>query len=77
MAQITLYIDDATQQRLREAAEQRKVSQSQFVADLIRKATAAREWPPEVLALAGAIPDFPLAEELRAGMPPDAPREPW
>ena len=76
MAQITLYIDAATQQRLREAAALRKVSQSQFVADLIRQATA-NEWPPEVLALAGSVPDFPLAEELRAGLPPDAERVLW
>jgi hypothetical protein len=76
MAQITLYIDEATQQRLREAAERRKVSQSQFVAELIRKATAD-QWPAEVLALAGSVPDFPSAEELRAGLPPDLPREPW
>ena len=76
MAQITLYIDDATQQRLRDAAALRQVSQSQFVADLIRKATAS-EWPPEVLALFGAVPDFPLTEELRAGLPPDSPREPF
>jgi hypothetical protein len=73
MAQITLYIDDATQKRLREVAAQRKISQSQFVAELIRKATAS-QWPPEVLALAGSVPDFPLAEELRAGLPPDVPR---
>jgi hypothetical protein len=76
MAQVTLYIDDATQQRLREAAARRKVSQSQFVAELIRKATAS-EWPPEVLALAGSIPDFPLAEALRADLPPDLPRPEW
>lgn len=73
MAQITLYIDDATQARLREAAAQRAVSQSQYVADLIRRATAA-DWPAEVLALAGAVPDFPLAEELRADEPPEAER---
>ena len=73
MAQITLYIDDATQARLREAAAQREVSQSQFVADLIRRATAA-DWPAEVLALAGAVPGFPLAEELRANQPPEAER---
>ncbi len=74
MAQITLYIDDSTQARLREAAAQRKVSQSQFVADLIRRATDPC-WPPEVLALAGSMPDFPLAEELRAGLPPDPVRD--
>jgi len=76
MAQITLYIDDATQARLRDAAALRKVSQSRFVADLIRKATAS-EWPPEVMALAGSVPDFPLAEELRASLSPDAERGPW
>ena len=74
MAQITLYIDESTQQRLREAAAQRKVSQSQFVADLIRRATD-NAWPAAVLALAGSVPDFPLAEELRAGLPPDLERQ--
>ena len=73
MAQITLYLEDPLMVRLREAAEQRKVSQSQFVADLIRRATAA-QWPVEVLKMAGSIPDFPLADELRAGQPPDAER---
>jgi hypothetical protein len=76
MAQVTLYIDDATQKRLREVAALRNVSQSQFVADLIRKATA-NEWPPEALALIGSVPDFPTAEELRAGLPPDSPRPEW
>jgi len=76
MAQLTLYIDDATHKRLRKAAALRKVSQNQFVAELIRKATS-NEWPPEVLALAGSMPDFPLADELRAGLPPDLPRPAW
>ncbi len=76
MAQTTLYIDAATQQRLRAAAALRQVSQSQFVARLIRKATMS-EWPPEVLALFGAVPDFPLAEPLRASLPPDSPRKPF
>jgi hypothetical protein len=74
MAQITLYIDEATQARLREAAAQRKVSQSQFVADLIRRATDDT-WSDAVLALAGSVPDFPLADELRAGLPSDGERD--
>jgi Ribbon-helix-helix protein, copG family len=76
MAQITLYIDDQIQRRLKEAAARRNVSQSQFVAELIRRATAT-EWPDEVLALFGSVPDFPLADELRAGLPPDSPRAEW
>jgi hypothetical protein len=73
MAQLTLYIDDDVQSRLRDAASRRQVSQSQFVAELIRRATATA-WPEEVRALAGSLPDFPLAEELRAGQGPDAER---
>ena len=74
MAQITLYIDAATQARLRDAAAQQKVSQSQFVADLIRRATD-NVWSPQALALFGSDPDFPLADELRAGLPSDPERD--
>ena len=73
MAQITLYIDEPTQSRLRDAAARRNVSQSQFVADLIRRATEA-SWPDEVLALAGSVSDFPDADGLRGGMAGDTPR---
>jgi hypothetical protein len=73
MGQITLYIDDTTQARLREAAASRAVSQSQFVAELIRRATDDR-WPDAALALAGALPDFPDAAALRAGAGTDLPR---
>ena len=76
MAQITLYIDDNTQARLREVATRRKVSQSQFVAELIRRATDD-QWPDEVLALAGSVPDFPDASALRAGEAADVPRAAW
>ncbi|NDG41629.1 MAG: CopG family transcriptional regulator [Betaproteobacteria bacterium] len=74
MAQITLYIDAATQARLRDAASQQMVSQSQFVADLIRRATD-NVWSPQALALFGSDPDFPLADELRAGLPPELERD--
>jgi hypothetical protein len=73
MGQITLYIDDATQARLREAAASRAVSQSQFVAELIRHATDDR-WPDSALALAGAVKDFPDAAALRSSGAADTPR---
>ncbi len=76
MAQITLYIDDATQAKLRDAAAREQMSQSQFVAALIRRATDD-QWPDEVLALAGSLPDFPDADGLRAGEAADAPRAAW
>ena len=43
------------------------------VADLIRQAVDDR-WPDEVLALAGAVQDFPRAEALRGNEGTDTPR---
>jgi hypothetical protein len=73
MAQITLYLEDALQARLKASAERHQMSQSQFVAKLIRQAVDD-QWPPEVLALAGSMADFPNADELRASNGTDVPR---
>lgn len=73
MAHITLYLDDALMARLRESAAREQVSQSQFVANLVRQAVGHR-WPDEVLALAGALPGFPAADDLRATEGTDADR---
>jgi len=64
MSHITLYLDDATQALLEQAAKAHGLSKSRWVADVIRK-HAAHEWPQDYLALAGRFPDFPLhdAEE--------------
>jgi hypothetical protein len=32
-------------------------------------------WSPQALALFGSDPDFPLADELRADLPPDPERD--
>jgi hypothetical protein len=73
MSQITLYLDDATQALVDQAAKANGVSKSRWVADLIRT-YAAHEWPQECLALAGQFPDFPLREEAPAVNAPDVPR---
>jgi hypothetical protein len=75
MGQVTVYLDEETETRMREAAKGAGVSQSRWLADLIRARTSA-QWPRSVAALAGAWRDFPLAEELRANQPADVPREP-
>ena len=75
MSQLTLYLDRETAERLKAAARSSGLSNSRWVAELIRERTA-REWPESVRRLAGAWPDFPSAEELRAGLPDDAPRKP-
>lgn len=74
MAHVTLYLDDDLAARLRAAAEKEGVSQSRWVGELIAQ-RLSDEWPPSVVKLAGAWPDMPLAEELRAVTARDAQRE--
>lgn len=73
MSQITLYLDDATQALVEQAAKANGQSKSSWVAEIIRK-YAAHEWPQGCIALAGAFADFPLREENQAEGPADAPR---
>lgn len=73
MSQITLYLDDATQALVTQAAQANGVSKSRWVADIIRK-YAAREWPQDCLALAGQFADFPLREAHPTTLPSDVPR---
>ena len=74
MAQVTLYVDEETKKRMRKAAKAAGVSQSRWLAELIRQETGS-EWPAEVRELAGAWPDFPEAEELRRTSGRDVRRE--
>lgn len=73
MAQVTLYVDDETLRRGKQAAKSAGMSMSAWVSELIRQRTR-QKWPDELRELAGAWPDFPCVEEIRAG-PTDTPRE--
>lgn len=74
MAQITLYLDAETIERVRRAARVAGLSQSRWLADLVREKTA-RQWPDAVRELAGAWGDFPEADELRRSRGRDVKRE--
>jgi hypothetical protein len=73
MSQITLYLDDATQALVEQAAKANGLSKSRWVAEIIRK-YADHEWPQDCLALAGRFVDFPLREELPVNHAVDANR---
>ncbi len=73
MSQITLYLDDAMQALVEQAAQANGVSKSRWVVELIRK-YAAREWPQDCLSLAGRFADFPLHEESLATAQADVPQ---
>ena len=74
MGQITLYLDEETEARLKVAVKESGLSQSRWVAELIREKTA-RQWPQSVKVMAGAWADLPTAEEVRAVLAEDAARE--
>ena len=73
MSQITLYLDDATQALVEQAARANGMSKSRWVADIIRK-YAAHEWSQDCLDLAGRFADFPLREKESLSQVADVPR---
>lgn len=72
MPQVTLYLDEATEALVTQAAAASGMSRSRWVAQLIQR-HAHDAWPAACVALAGAFPDFPLREEQPAPGP-DLPR---
>lgn len=74
MSQITIYLEPDLAQRMREAAEAEDISQSKWIARLVEERLDDM-WPPEVLSLAGSMPDFPSLEEIRTYQAEDAPRD--
>jgi hypothetical protein len=73
MSQITLYLDEATQALVEQAAKANGVSKSRWVAEIIRK-YADHEWPHDCIALAGQFIDFPLREDFSMTQEVDTPR---
>ena len=73
MPQITLYLDDATQALVEQAAKAHGVSKSRWVAEIIRT-HAAHDWPQDCLALPVRFADFPLSYEAQTHIAVDVPR---
>ena len=74
MGQVTIYLDEETEQRARAAARAQGVPLSKWVTESIQR-RARTEWPAAVQRLAGAWSDLPSAEQLRASKAKDAARE--
>jgi hypothetical protein len=73
MGQVTIYLDEDTEDKARAAARSRGVSLSKWIAERVRHG-ALRDWPDHVRALAGAWSDLPSAEQLRKPRGRDAKR---
>ena len=74
MAQVTIYLDKETEEKMRAYAKAKNISQSQWIANLIREKLQT-EWPDHVAALAGAWTDFPTLAEIRGEVSTDIERE--
>ena len=73
MAQVTLYLDDETADRLKKAAKQAGLSRSRFLARLVREATITG-WPQDVKDLVGTWQEIEPAKGPRRRMGRDAGR---
>ena len=74
MSQVTIYLDKETEEKMRAYAKAKNISQSQWIAGLIREKLQS-EWPEFVASLAGSWKDFPSLKEIRAGYETDSARE--
>ena len=73
MAQVTLYLDEKTAERMKTAAKRAGLSRSRWLARLVEERTAT-EWPQAVKDLAGAWSDLEPANFLRRGIGRDSRR---
>lgn len=73
MAQVTLYLDEKTAEKVKTAAKQAGLSRSRWLARLVQERTAT-EWPQGVKDLAGAWSDLEPANGLRRGTGRDSRR---
>ena len=75
MGQVTIYLDNSLETKMKEAAKSSHLSVSKWVARVIEEKIAT-EWPQDIVKLAGSWKDdFPTIEELRSNIGQDSPRE--
>lgn len=76
MGRLTIDLDGDTSRRVADAAAAAHMAVGEWIAAMVR-ARVTTEWPSDVRALAGAWPDFPELDDLRANAAQDIKREDW
>ncbi len=75
MGQVTIYLDNEIENKLKKAAKASKKSVSKWVAAIIND-KVSNEWPQNIAKLAGSWrDDFPSLDEMRSSQGVDAKRE--
>ncbi len=74
MGQVTIYLEDTIELKMRSAAKSAHLSQSRWISNIIKE-KIVDEWPDSIRKMAGSWKEFPLAEEIREDLPADHERE--
>ena len=75
MGQVTIYLDNEIENKMKKAAKTSAISVSKWVADIIKEKVLT-EWPQDVINLPGSWKeDFPSLEEIRSTNGVDSNRE--
>jgi len=74
MAQITIYISNDLESKVKEIANSLDTSISKYISTVLEK-NINNNWNPKVKNLAGSWSDFPTIEEIRNNDAQDAQRE--
>jgi len=74
MAQITIYISNDLELKVKEIANSLDTSISKYISTVLEK-NINNNWNPNIKNLAGSWSDFPTIEEIRKNDAQDAQRE--
>jgi len=75
MGQVTIYLDNETENIMKKAAKSSHISVSKWITRIIKEKITT-EWPQDVIKLAGSWKkDFPTLEEIRLSAGQDSRRE--
>ncbi len=74
MSQVTIYLEEEVEQKMKLAAQAANLSMSKWIAKVIQD-KVANEWPKSIENLAGSWEDFPAIDDLRASIGSDIDRE--
>jgi hypothetical protein len=76
MGQVTIYLDEKTEQKMLASVKSSGMSKSKWIAQLIEQSTNT-QWPLEVKENHVTWDDFPTLEDIRSVDTNDTPREDW
>ncbi len=75
MGQVTIYLDNEIENKMKTAAKTSHLSVSKWIANIIKEKIST-EWPQDIVNLAGSWKDdFPSLQEIRSTHAADSSRE--